>query len=340
MAKYIFRRIIWMVPVLLAILAIMFLLMHSIPGNPWDSGPGKKAFYNLQMDSITLRALEQRFGLDKSLGQQFVAYLIGRYDADGQFICGIVCGNLGPSYSRRGRTVQEVLFSRLQDSALLSSRFGYSLRLAGYAFIFAMFGGVFFGIISALNQNRILDLVIKIFSTMGIAIPNFVIGLFLLMTVGLRLHWVAIIPDSWSSASAVVWIIPVFVLGIGLLSSITRLTRASMLEVMRQDYIRTARAKGLREQSIVMLHMLKNALIPLVTFSGPALIELVAGTFIVELMFGFPGMGREYIDSVLRKDYSMILGATIVYAVMIAAVNLMVDMTYLWIDPRIQIETK
>ena len=115
MAKYIFRRIIWMVPVLLAILAIMFLLMHSIPGNPWDSGPGKKAFYNLQMDSITLRALEQRFGLDKSLGQQFVAYLIGRYDADGQFICGIVCGNLGPSYSRRGRTVQEVLFSRLQE---------------------------------------------------------------------------------------------------------------------------------------------------------------------------------------------------------------------------------
>ena len=203
-----------------------------------------------------------------------------------------------------------------------------------------MFGGVFFGIISALNQNRILDLVIKIFSTMGIAIPNFVIGLFLLMTVGLQLHWVAIIPDSWSSASAVVWIIPVFVLGIGLLSSITRLTRASMLEVMRQDYIRTARAKGLREQRIVMLHMLKNALIPLVTFSGPALIELVAGTFIVESMFGFPGMGREYIDSVLRKDYSMILGATIVYAVMIAVVNLMVDMTYLWIDPRIQIETK
>ena len=338
MGKFILRRLLWMIPVLLAILAIMFLLMHSIPGNPWDSGGGQKAFYNIQMDDITRRALDQRFGLDQPLWQQFTSYLIGRYDLDGQFICGLVCGNLGPSYRQRGRSVQEILFSSRQDSNIFSSRFLYSFRLAGYAFIFALVAGILLGILSAFNQNRFLDYLIKILSTLGIAIPNFVMGLFLLMTVGLQLHWVSLIPESWLTASPVLWIIPVFVLGFGLLASITRITRASLLEVMRQDYVRTARAKGLGEQRIVLVHMLKNALIPLVTYSGPALIELIAGTFIIESMFGFPGMGREYVDSVLRKDYSMILGATIVYAALIAVVNLIVDVTYFWIDPRIQVE--
>jgi len=160
-------------------------------------------------------------------------------------------------------------------------------------------------------------------------------GIFLIIIFGSWLHLVSIVPRSWDKID--VWILPAMVLGFNTTAYTARLTRSSMLEVMRQDYVRTARAKGLAERVVIFIHMLKNALIPVVTILGPALAALVTGSFIIETMFGFPGMGRAYVQAIGQRDYSMILGTTIIYAVLVAVANLSVDMVYVFIDPRIKL---
>ncbi|HNR46634.1 MAG TPA: ABC transporter permease, partial [Anaerolineaceae bacterium] len=191
------------------------------------------------------------------------------------------------------------------------------------------------GILSALKQNTGWDYVAMFISTLGVSIPSFVVAIFLIILFN-ELDLITIVPKSWDSLG--VWVLPAFVLGFGTLSRTARLTRASMLEVIRQDYIRTARSKGLAEGTVITRHMIKNALIPVVTILGPNLAGLITGSFIIETMFSFPGMGRAYVTAIGQRDYSMIMGTTLVFAILISLANISVDIVYGFIDPRIRID--
>jgi oligopeptide transport system permease protein len=338
MLRVLLHRIAWALPVLLIVATLVFLLMHAVPGSPWEGGVSMRALPNEGADSLTRAALDQRYGLDQPLWKQYLRYFVGYTDRNGAFRCGIICGNLGPSYRQAGRTVENILFSPPENQTVWQSRAAYSLRLGLYAFIFALATGLPLGIIAAVRQNRPVDVTIRTFTAIGAAIPNFVLGLILIMVLGTGLGVITLLPGSWATAGPGMWVVPVFVLGFGSMTAIARLTRASVLETMRQDYVRTARAKGLREQTVIRLHVLKNAMIPIVTMLGPIMAELITGTFVIEYMFGLPGIGREYVESVVLHDYAMVLGATLLYAMLIVLVNLSVDVVYSLTDPRARIE--
>lgn len=331
MATYLIRRLLWMIPVLFIVALITFILMHAAPGGPWDRDLNSR-----QVDAGTQKVLNSYYGLDKPLWRQFTAYVVGDWNKDSKFVCGLVCGNLGPSYRVRGRTVQDILFSPPKNKSFMYSRFGYSIRLGGLSLLLAIGIGIPAGIIAALKQNTWVDYVSLFISSMGISIPSFVMAIFLIIIFASILHWVSVIPKNWDETKA--WILPAAVLGFGTMAFSARLTRASMLEVLRQDYVRTARAKGLHERVVILVHMLRNALIPVVTILGPALAALVTGSFIIETMFGFPGMGRAYVTAIQQRDYSMILGTTLLYVFLVSAANLSVDFLYVAIDPRIRLE--
>jgi oligopeptide transport system permease protein len=331
MGTYLVRRLLWLIPVLLVVSAITFFLMHMAPGGPWDRDPSAR-----QVDSTTQKLLNEYYGLNKPLWRQFVAYTIGDVDSKGKFICGIVCGNMGPSYRQRGVMIQDYLFKAPKGKPFWESRFGYSARLGIIALVFAVLIGMPVGIISALKQNSPVDYLSLFVATIGISVPGFVVAIFLIIILGSWLHLIPIIPRSWSQANA--WILPAVVLGFGTLARTARLTRGSMLEVMRMDYVRTARAKGLAERLVIVRHMLRNALIPVVTFLGPSLAFLVTGSFIIEQMFSFPGMGRAYVQAIGQRDYSLIMGTTVFFAILVALANLSVDFIYVFLDPRIRLD--
>jgi oligopeptide transport system permease protein len=328
MTTYIIRRLLWMIPVLFTVALVTFVLMHNAPGGPWDRDPSAR-----QVDSSTQKALNEYYGLDKPLWQQFIAYTIGDVK-DGKFKCGAICGDLGPSYRMRGMTVQGYMFNPPEGKSFLYSRFGYSIRLGLAALAMAIVIGIPVGIVAALKQNTAIDYISLFIATFGISVPNFVIVIFLIIIFASTLHWISIVPRSWDEIN--VWILPTVVLGFGTLARTARLTRASMLEVLRQDYIRTARAKGLVERLVISRHMIKNAMIPVVTILGPALAALVTGSFIIESMLGFPGMGRAYVVAIGQRDYSMIMGTTLIYALLVVVANLSVDVVYVFLDPRIR----
>jgi oligopeptide transport system permease protein len=210
------------------------------------------------------------------------------------------------------------------------------MRLGVYSLLFAILIGIPAGVLSALKQNTMTDYISLFIVTIGISVPNFVMAIFLIIIFASTLHMVNIVPRSWDEVS--VWVLPAVILGFGTMARTARLTRASMLETMRQDYIRTARSKGLAERVVIVRHMIKNSLIPVVTILGPPLAGLVTGSFIIETMFGFPGMGRAYVTAIGQRDYSMIMGTTLIYAVLVALANVSVDMIYVFLDPRIRLE--
>jgi oligopeptide transport system permease protein len=331
MTTYVLRRLFWLVPVLFTVSLVTFVIMRNTPGGPWDTSLDRR-----QVDASTQKSLNAYYGLDKPMWRQFIAYVIGDWNRDGKFVCGLVCGNLGPSYRQRGRTVQDILFSPPNNESFMKSRFGYSVRLGLLALGIAILVGIPIGILSALRQNTIFDYTGMFVSTIGISVPSFVMAIFLIIIFASKLHLISVVPTSWETVRP--WVVPAIVLGFGTTAYTARLTRSSMLEVMRQDYIRTARAKGLAERAVVFIHMLKNALLPVVTILGPALAALVTGSFIIETIFGFPGMGRAYVQSISQRDYSMIMGTTVIYALLVAIANLGVDILYGFIDPRIRFE--
>jgi oligopeptide transport system permease protein len=290
--------------------------------------------FSVTADSATRKTLERRFGLDKPLWRQFTRYLIGDLDENGKFICGLICGDLGPSYRQRGNTAQDMLFKAPEGKPFWQSCFFYSIRLALLALLLALSVGIPAGVIAAVKQDTWIDHGLALIATLGLSVPNFVIGLLLIVALVSARVGFLVVSSDWSDPRA--WIIPVVVLALGTMAATMRLTRASVLEVMRADYVRTARAKGLTERTIVTTHILRNALIPAVTLLGPSLAELIAGSFVIEMMFGFPGMGRLYTDSVLWKDYPLILSATLLYAILVTFVNLGVDFAYGLLDPRIK----
>lgn len=332
MTTYLIRRLFWLIPVIITVSAVTFIIMRSAPGGPWDTDSERR-----QVDAATAKSLAAYYGLDKPMWRQFYAYVIGDTNSQTkEYVCGMICGNLGPSYRQRGRTVQDILFSAPEGKTFWQSRFGYSIRLGVMALVMAVFIGIPIGIIAALKQNTLADYAALLIATSGISVPSFVLAIFLIFLFASRLHWVHIVVDDWSQIKY--WFMPMIVLGFGTLAYTARLTRSAMLEVLRQDYVRTARAKGLAERVVVLRHMLKNALIPVVTILGPALAALVTGSFIIEQMFSFPGMGRAYVQAIFQRDYSLIMGTTLIYAILVAVANLSVDFVYVFIDPRIRLE--
>jgi oligopeptide transport system permease protein len=304
MTGYIIRRILWMIPVLWAIATITFFLMHAVPGGPF-------AAERPVPDSV-LEALNARYNLNEPIWQQYGLYLWDLLQLD-----------LGLSF--RGD---------LEVSDLLKDGVFVSLQLGGIAFLYALVFGMSLGIIAALNQNRLGDYIGVFFATIGTAMPNFIMATFLVIIFSVQLGWFDVL--GWEFGNYRKMVLPVLALGTLPAAYIARITRASVLEVLGQDYIRTARAKGLREHVVVLRHTIKNAMVPILTVLGPIFAFLVTGSFIVERIFAINGVGRHFVDAVFERDYGVIMGATIFYAVIIAVANLVVDILYAVADPRIR----
>ena len=285
------------------------------------------------MDIPVQRELDQHFGLNLPLWRQFIRYVIGDFDQDGSFFCGAVCGNLGPSIQQRGRSVQDILFAPPENKTFWESRFGYSIRLVLFGFLIAIGLGIPLGMLSAPRPNSALSRTISVGLAALISIPNFVLGLLAIMVLASWLKIIRVLPD-WDIPSH--WIVPALVLAVIPMANTARVTRASLINVLNEDYVRTARAKGLTQPRVMVVHVMRNALVPIATFLGPTLMEMFAGLLIVENLYAFPGFGREYWRAVLALDYPMVIGLTLVYATGLVLVNLLVEVLCEILDPRLR----
>ena len=259
-------------------------------------------------------------------------------DESGVFKCGAVCGNLGPSYRQRGKTVQQIMFQPppRENATIFDSKFGYSMRLGLMSLVFAMLLGIPAGVIAALKHNSAIDYFVTFITNVGVAVPSFVVAFFSIVVLAVGLNLIPVVQKNWGTPTA--WIVPAVVFGFATLAQTARFTRTSMLDVLKQDFVRTARAKGLQENMVIWKHTLRNALIPVVTTVGPALAALITGSIVIENIYGIPGVGRDFVVSIGNRDYSMIMGTTLVYAVLIVVGNLTVDILYGIVDPRIRVE--
>ncbi len=304
MAGYLVRRILAFVPLIWAIATITFFLMHAVPGGPFDR--------EKELPPAVVAALEKKYNLDGTIWEQYVG-----------FLSDLARGDLGLSFAQN-RPVTTIIRERLPKS----------MQLGVAAFAFALVGGLTLGIVSAVRQNSLVDYFSVILATIGASVPNFVLAVFLVLFFSLQLGWFDVL--GWELGNYRKMVLPIVSLGLLPLALIARVTRASMLEVLRQDYIRTARAKGLDEFRVVMRHAVRNALIPVLTIAGPIFAGLVTGSFIIERFFAIGGIGTAFVDAVTLRDYGMIMGTTLMFAVAIAVMNLAVDIAYAIVDPRIR----
>lgn len=335
MLEYTLRRALWVIPVIVAVSAVTFFLMYRAPGGPWDR--------EKTLPPATVKALDAKFGLDKPLwvNPEAVSELRATGETnpialatafiDSRFLnymTGVFRFDLGPSYASKGaESVQE----------LIARKFPVSLKLGIVAVIFSVVVGIPLGVIAALRQNTWIDYLSLGTSTLGISVPTFVSGLLLLLFLSRTFSFSPIrSPGEWQGFGPA-YFLPGIVLGLGTMAYIARLTRTSMLEIKRQDFVRTARAKGLGSSKIIGAHMFRNALIPIVTILGPAAADLVTGSIIIESIFGAPGLGKEFVESISKRDYSVIMGTAIFYAVIVAIANVLVDLSYGLVDPRIRV---
>lgn len=321
MTKYIIRRIIFSLPVVFLMILVTFLLVQSMPGGPFDS-VGTKT-----MPEPIRELLEQRYGLDRPIYEQFFFY-----------IRNLAQGDLGPLLDNSGRTVNDIV----------AETFPNSIQLGLMATAVAFLIGIPVGVIAALNHNGFLDYLVTFIAVLFRSIPSLVLAPILIYVFGVYLDWLPIAfwganppyflgvfpPISWYYISHA--IMPVAAMGTGMAAGIARLTRAGLLDVLNQDYIRTARAKGLKERSVIAVHALKNSLIPIVTIIGPMLAGVVTGTLVLEQMFAINGMGRKFISSVNEREYFLLTSLTLIYGVLLIGGNLLVDIMYAWLDPRIR----
>ncbi len=338
MLRYIVRRILQFIPVLIAVTLFTFVMMRAIPGGPFDFVGDKS------MPPQVVANLEAKYHLDWPMWKQFASYLIGD-DLLGEegSSRGVIRGDLGPSLRYRGQGVNDIIKTTLPISA----------QLGFMSLLLALFIGVPTGTIAALKQNTWMDYTSTFAAVVFLSIPNLVLAPILIWIFALKLGWFPV--ATWGAKPPYLWgifpsfeqmnldyfkhaALPVFALGTASAAGIARLTRASLLQVVNEDYIRTARAKGLREQAVIIIHALKNSMIPVVTILGPAFAALVTGTFVVELIFGINGMGKHFVTSIGNRDYPIITGVTLIYAVVLVVANLLVDITYAWLDPRIRFE--
>ena len=299
MLFYILKRVLLALLTIWIVITVTFFVMHSIPGGPFAS---EKA-----ISAEAQAALEAKYGLDKPLGEQYVTYLrdvVTKLD-------------FGPSLKQRGRQVIDIILDGMKTSAKLGLIAAFSAAIAG----------IVLGALAALRRNTVLDKIIMVITT------AFVMGSFLLIVFSVKLGWV---PANGATAEGL--ILPIITLALYPMSYITRLTRSSMLDVLGQDYIRTARAKGVSGKKIIFGHALKNSLIPVITYFGPMLAFIVTGSMVVEQIFAVPGIGRQFVSSITNRDYTMIMGTTIFLASLIVIMNLISDLLYKVVDPRIDYE--
>lgn len=301
---YLVRRLLATIPLLWAVATITFVLMHAVPGGPFER--------DKPLPAATVANLERKYGLDDPPLERYL-----------RFLGGLAQGDLGVSFTRN-RPVTEVL----------SERAAPTVQLGLCAFAFAAGGGLALGIVSALHARRWPDHAGLALATVGGGIPNFVVAAVLVQVFAVKLGWFDVL--GWELGNPEKMVLPTVALGLLPLAFIARITRAALLETMVQDYVRTARAKGLDERRVVVGHALRNAAVPILTVLGPILAALVTGSFIVERFFAIPGIGTAFVESVAQRDYGMIMGTTLLYAAVVALLNLAVDVAYAVADPRIR----
>ncbi len=306
MLKFVIRRILWTIPVILLVIFFTFVMMRQIKGNPFQTT-------DRAVPESIQRNLERKFHLDKPWHLQYLYY-----------VQSVVTFDLGPSLVQRNQSVNDII----------KEHFPVSLKLGCLAMIWAVLIGIPLGVISALKQNTIVDYVTMVFVNLGYAIPNFLICTLLIYFFAVKWGDVTGFPTNGIESGWKSWVLPAIALGHAPMTLFARIVRGSMLETLQQDYIRTARAKGLRRRRVVGLHVLRNSLIPAVTAAAPLLGFLITGSFIVEFIFGIPGIGRYFVISVTGRDYSVTMGITVMLAVIIIFANLVVDILYGFLDPR------
>lgn len=305
MNNYYIKRVISAIVTAFIVATITFFLMRAIPGGPFER---EKAL----PDEI-IAVLEAKYNLDEPLIVQY-----------GQYMFGLLQGDLGPSFKRIGYSVNDLIGDGLPMSATIGA-------LASLVIISV---GIPIGIVSALRQGKPIDYIVMFFATLGVTVPSFVIATLIIYYFAGQ--W-DLLP-AFGNSQPLWWIGPTIALGGYSLSFVARLTRSSMLEVLRQDYVRTARANGISVRKVIYKHALKNALIPVVTYIGPMIAAILTGSFVIEKVFSLPGIGRYFVESVTNRDYTVIMGTTIVYAVFYIFMVLLVDVLYTFIDPRIKME--
>ncbi len=343
MGRFIIRRVFGFIPVLFTVALFTFILVRAIPGGPFDFANDRS------LPPQVTANLEAKYHLDWPTHMQFLSYLLGDdilgkvfggvYAETAGTSRGLIRFDLGPSLRYRNQSVNEIV----------SGTFPISFQLGLLALMIGISIGLPAGIIAALKQNTWLDYSATFIAVLGVSVPSMVLGPLFIWLISVKLGllpaatWGTKPPfllgffpsnldwDFWSHA-----ILPAMALGIGMSAAIARLTRASLLQVIREDYIRTARAKGLQERVVITIHALKNSLIPVVTIIGPLFAAVVTGSFIVEQIFGIGGMGKHFVRSIGNRDYPLIMGATLVYTLILIVANLFVDVAYAWLDPRIR----
>ncbi|MBI2497497.1 MAG: ABC transporter permease subunit [Opitutae bacterium] len=305
MFRFVARRLLQIIPVLFVIITATFFMVRFVPGGPFTA---EKA-----IPPEILKNLEAHYGLDQPLWRQYVNYL-------GQ----VARGNLGPSFKYANRSVNEIIAQKLP----------VSLELGGWAMLVALGLGLPLGVFAAARHNSWLDHVCSATGMIGICVPTFVLGPLLALLFGIYLQWLNV--SGWDHATD--RILPGVTLGFVYAAYVMRLTRGGMLEVLHQDFIRTARAKGASEARVILRHALRGGLLPVVSFLGPAIAGILTGSFVIETIFQIPGLGREFVNSAFNRDYTLVLGTVILYAGLLVVMNLVVDVVQVWLNPRLKFE--
>lgn len=306
MTKYIFRRLLGMIPTLLIIITLSFFIVRIAPGGPFD---GERA-----LPEAVKANIEAKYHLDEPVVQQY-----GRYLFD------IVRGDLGPSYKYKDNDVNYYIFTSLPNSAVLGT----------IAILLALVFGILFGVLAALYQNTWIDYLTMGIAVIGISVPLFVIGPVLQLVFAMNLGW---FPTSGWYSTGEGWktvVLPALSLSFAYFATIARLTRSSMLDTLRSDYIRTAKAKGMKNSTIIIKHAMKGAMLPVVSYLGPAFAGVITGSIVIEQVFRVPGIGKFFVQSSFNRDYTLIVGVVIVFSVILVIMNFIVDIVYALLDPRI-----
>jgi oligopeptide transport system permease protein len=306
MLRFIGRRLLVAIPTLFLVVTLAFFMMRAAPGSPFDT--------DRKLSPEIERNVLAKYGMNKPVGQQYLDYLAG-----------VARGDLGPSLKYQDKTVL----------AILKVYYPVSLKLGLSAIVLAAVAGVSLGVLAALRQNRSVDYGVMTVAVLGVCIPTFVTAPLLVLVFASKLGW---LPSAgWNDGALVNLVLPVTVLALPQIAIISRLTRAGMIEVLHSNYVRTARAKGLPERSIVGKHALRAAILPLVSYLGPACAGLLTGSLVVEKIFNLPGLGKFFVISALQRDYTVVMGMVIVYAGLILFLNLIADLLYAALDPRVRL---
>ncbi len=306
MLRFIARRVLETIPVLFIILTGTFFMIRFVPGGPFTQ--------ERAVTQEVLRNLNKAYHLDEPLWNQYTRYLKSV----------ILHGDLGPSFKNANRSVNEIIAAGLP----------VSLELGGLALAIALVGGITLGVLAAVKRNSWVDYICSAISMTGICLPTFVLGPLLVLVFAIHLGWFN--ASGWFSPSDRV--LPAFTLGMVYAAYIARLTRGGMLEVLSQDYVRTARAKGASESRVIFRHALRGGILPVVSFLGPAIAGILTGSFVIETIFQVPGLGRDFVRSAFNRDYTLVLGTVLLYASLIVGLNLVVDVIQVWLNPKLKFE--